>query len=76
MFSRRALPLPCPVCARPAQVLNEAQVGDRDFDNVIEDAGKYLFAAAYVAVPPLAAPSAQSLQSQTEVEGLDPSSSG
>lgn len=53
------------------QALNEAQIGDRDFDNVIEDLGKYKAVPCYVAQPALVRASAKGFPSNTEVVGRD-----
>lgn len=53
------------------KLLNEAQIGDNDFDNVIENLGKYKEINAYVAVPPIVGHGDKNLKSQTEVPGFD-----
>lgn len=53
------------------KMLNEAQIGDNDFDNVIENLGKYKEVNAYVAVPAIVGHGNKNLKSQTEVPGFD-----
>ena len=46
-------------------------MGTGDFDDVLENVGRFLWANAYVAVPPLAVASELAAISQTEVAGSE-----
>lgn len=51
------------------RLLNEAQIGDRDIDNVMNDVGQLGMARAYVADPPLVREHEAGFASQIEIQG-------